>query len=111
MRCCNIVSGSVGVRLSHASTTCATRVVSIIAAAIMLWVLIRWRRFIRPRSWHRPPPGYLETTPQHCSTGGKAHDHCLRFSQEWDSIMVPTPGLLHIGGAAYFIWADPPTFG
>jgi hypothetical protein len=28
--------------------------------------------FFRPRSWRRPPPGYLWTTPQPCSTGGKA---------------------------------------
>jgi hypothetical protein len=25
--------------------------------------------------------------------------------------MVPAPGLLHIGGTAYFVWAYPPIFG
>ena len=32
-----------------------------------------------------------------------------RFSQERCTAMVYAPGLLHIGGVAYFVWAYPPT--
>jgi hypothetical protein len=44
-------------------------------------------------------------------TVSEAHDLFPRFSEERSAAMVHAPGLLHIGGSAYFVWADPPTFG
>jgi len=41
-------------------------------------------------------------------TDSEAHDLFPRFSQEKSAAMVHAPGLLHIGGSAYFVWADPP---
>ena len=43
-------------------------------------------------------------------TVSEAHDFFPRFSQEKCAAMVHAPGLLHIGGAAYFVWAYPPNF-
>jgi hypothetical protein len=45
------------------------------------------------------------------ATVSKAHELCPRFSQKRCAGMVHAPGLLHIGEAAYFGWADPPNFG
>jgi hypothetical protein len=39
-------------------------------------------------------------------TDSEAHDLFPRFSQEKSAAMVHAPGLLHIGGSAYFVWAD-----
>ena len=44
-------------------------------------------------------------------TVSKAHDLYPRFSQERNGAIVHAPGLLHIGGSAYFVWADPPNGG
>src|SRR5262249_13636082 len=44
-------------------------------------------------------------------TVSAAHDLCPRFSQERSAVMVPAPGRLHIGGAAYFVWAYPSNCG
>src|SRR5262245_43603134 len=44
-------------------------------------------------------------------TGSEAHDRCPRFSQARSATMVQAPGRLHIGGSAYFVWADPPNGG
>ena len=44
-------------------------------------------------------------------TVSEAHDLCPRFSQESSATMVHAPGLLRIGGAAYFVWAYLPNGG
>ena len=44
-------------------------------------------------------------------TGSVAHDLFPRVSQEESAAMVQAPGRLHIGGSAYFVWADPPNGG
>ena len=44
-------------------------------------------------------------------TVNKVHNLFPWFSQEMSIAMVHAPGLLHIGGAAYFVWAYPPNFG
>ena len=44
-------------------------------------------------------------------TVSEAHELFPRFSQERCIAMIQAPGLLHIGGAAYFVWAYPPNFG
>src|SRR5215831_8824903 len=38
----------------------------------------------------------------------KAHERFPQFSWEGCAAIVHTPGLFHIGGAAYFVWAYPP---
>jgi len=43
-------------------------------------------------------------------TVSEAHDLFPRFSQERCAVRVQAPDLLHIGGAAYFVWAYPPNF-
>ena len=45
---------------------------------------------------------------QMAETGSEAYNLFPRFSQERSAAMVHAPGLLHIGGSAYFVWADPP---
>jgi hypothetical protein len=45
--------------------------------------------------------GCLWTTPQHCSFSGKEHAR--------SSTRIHSPGLLHIGGSAYGIWALSPS--
>jgi hypothetical protein len=44
-------------------------------------------------------------------TVSEAQDLFPRFSQERSATIVQAPGLLHIGGAACFVWAYPPNFG
>jgi len=44
-------------------------------------------------------------------TVSEAHDLCPRFSQESSATMVHAPGILRIGGAAYFVWAYLPNGG
>ena len=44
-------------------------------------------------------------------TVSEAHDLFPRFSQERCVAMIQAPGLLHIGGAAYFVWPHPPNCG
>src|SRR4029450_4454955 len=41
-------------------------------------------------------------------TVSEAHDRFPRFSQKICAVMIDAPGLLRIGGAAYFVLADPP---
>ena len=41
-------------------------------------------------------------------TGSAAQARCPRVSQARSAAMVQAPGRLHIGGSAYFVWADPP---
>jgi len=43
-------------------------------------------------------------------TVSEVYDLFPRFSQERCAVRVQAPGLLHIGGAAYFVWAYPPNF-
>jgi hypothetical protein len=44
-------------------------------------------------------------------TVSEAHDLFPQVSQERSAVMVHAPGLLHMGGAAYFVWAYPPDCG
>src|SRR5262245_55823169 len=39
----------------------------------------------------------------------EAHERFPRFFQERCAAIVPAPGVRHIGGAAYCVWASPPT--
>jgi hypothetical protein len=41
-------------------------------------------------------------------TVSEAHDRFPRFTQERCAFIIFAPGLLRIGGAAYFVWAYPP---
>jgi hypothetical protein len=41
-------------------------------------------------------------------TVSEAHDRLPRFTQERCAVIIYAPGLLRIGGAAYFVWAYPP---
>jgi hypothetical protein len=43
-------------------------------------------------------------------TASEAHDLFPQFAQERCTVRVQALGLLHIGGAAYFVWAYPPNF-
>src|SRR5262249_11902371 len=43
-------------------------------------------------------------------TVNEAHNLFPWFSQEMSIAMVHAPGLLHIGGAAHFLWGYPPHF-
>src|SRR5262249_11242278 len=45
---------------------------------------------------------------QIAETVSKAHALFPRSSQERGAAMIQAPGLLHIGGAAYFVWVDSP---
>ena len=45
------------------------------------------------------------------ATGSEAPALLPQFSQERSTAMVHAPGLLHIGGSAYFVWASPPNGG
>ena len=40
-------------------------------------------------------------------TGSEAHDSLPLILPGRSAAMVHAPGLLHIGGSAYFVWADP----
>ena len=44
---------------------------------------------------------------QIAETVSKAHALFPRFSQERGTVIIHAPGFLHIGGAAYFVWAYP----
>jgi len=41
----------------------------------------------------------------------KAQERFLQCSLEHCDAIMPSPGLLHIGRAAYLVWADPPNGG
>ena len=41
----------------------------------------------------------------------KAHERFPQVSLECSAAIMPAPGLLDIGGAAYFVWAAPPNGG
>jgi len=45
---------------------------------------------------------------QMAETVSEAHALSARFSQERSNAKIHAPGLLRIGGSAYFVWADPP---
>jgi hypothetical protein len=48
---------------------------------------------------------------QVAETISKAHDRSYGFSPGRSDVRIHSPGYLHIGGAAYVVWALPPNVG